>query len=241
MEDAKIWFTHLWANETVRYRWNNNPANSFKAKQASLFHKHKPVISYGFDPINHELDEPMHNGTVSMWEMCAGLLGNVHFTLPLVRNSGGQYVPTTLGSSSSTSYSPYGASTTPNITALENFISQITSDAFHISPFYRHYGMQHLASNSAGCGDYAASFNNPVPNGSTYRFAHSMEPGKVIFCMLHFDMLHFANIFLIGTRTRIIVPLDPGVQFIAHYIKERHPSWHAWECCEGLMLLWVQV
>lgn len=112
-----------------------------------------------------------------MWEMCAGLLGHVHFTLPLVNNSRGQYVPTSLLSDTS-SYSPYTPSTTPNLTALENFMVQITKDAFEVSPFYRHYGMFHLASNSAGCGDYTRQTKtNPVPSGSKYTFSQDVENG----------------------------------------------------------------
>ena len=68
----------------------------------------------------------MHNGTVSMWETCAGLLGHVHFTLPLAKNPLGQYVPTTLTSVNS-GYSPYTPSTTANLTALENFVLQVVS------------------------------------------------------------------------------------------------------------------
>ena len=147
-------------------------------RESSLFHKHKPVVSYGYD----ELDEPMHNGTVSMWEMCAGLLGNIHFTMPLEMNSRGQYVPTTLKSSSRTAYSPYTPSNTPNLTALEDFILQISRDAFEVSPFYRHYGMFHLASDSGGCPDYAwgmqnGSSSNTVPDGSTYTFMQQAEAG----------------------------------------------------------------
>ena len=173
MEDPRIWYGNLWQGEKDRYIWSQNVGHAFKARQSSLFHKHKPVISYGYD----ELDEPWHNGTVSMWEMCTGLLGQVYFTLPLVNNSKGQFVPTTLQSSTS-SYSPYLPSTTPNLTALENFMVQITKDAFELSPFYRHYGMFHLASNSAGCGDYTINMkSNPVPDGSKYTFSQSSEAG----------------------------------------------------------------
>ncbi len=175
MKDAKVWYEHLWEGEKQRFRWSQDPSNSYKARQASLFHRHKPVISYDYD----ELDEPWHNGTVSMWEMCAGLLGHVHFTLPLTKNANGQYVPTTLNSSNA-QYNPYTPSTTPNLTALESFIVQVTKDAFDVSPFYRHYGMYHLASNSAGCGDYAATKTNPVPPKSKYTFEQAIENGHGI-------------------------------------------------------------
>lgn len=174
MHDAQVWFKNIHNDERERYYWSKNDANSFAARESSLFHKHKPVISYGYD----ELDEPMHNGTVSMWEMCAGLLGHVHFTIPLAKNSLGQYVPTTLQSPTS-SYSPYTPSTTPNLTALENFILQVSADAFQVSPFYRHYGMFHLPSNSAGCPDFAAqaSLGNKVPAGSKYTLRQEPELG----------------------------------------------------------------
>ena len=167
-----MWFKHLWKGEADRYVWNKSESHSFLARQASLFHKHKPVVSYGDD----ELDHPLHGGTVSMWEMCAGLLGHVHFTIPLIQNSKGQYVPTTLQAATST-YSPYAESETPNITALEDFMIRITRDAFSHSPFYRHYGMHHLASNSASCGEYASTINNTVPRGSQYTFAAATETG----------------------------------------------------------------
>lgn len=122
MRDADVWFRNILDDERDRYLWSRREGDSFAARESSLFHKHKPVVSYGYD----ELDEPMHNGTVSMWEMCSGLLGNVHFTLPLAKNSRGQYVPTTLLSQTS-SYSPYTPSTTPNVTSLESFILQVNT------------------------------------------------------------------------------------------------------------------
>lgn len=184
MVDADVWFRNMWQNEKDRYNWTNSEAHSFAARESSLFHKHKPVVSYGYD----ELGTPMHNGTVSMWEMCAGLLGHVHFTLPLEKNSRGQYVPTTLKSSSRTAYSPYTPSNTPNLTALEDFIVQISRDAFEISPFYRHYGMFHLASDSAGCPDYANTMQNSssaVPHGSTYTFLQEAEIGHGVSSSYH--------------------------------------------------------
>ena len=212
MVDADVWFRNMWQNEKDRYNWTNSEAHSFAARESSLFHKHKPVVSYGYD----ELGTPMHNGTVSMWEMCAGLLGHVHFTLPLEKNSRGQYVPTTLKSSSRTAYSPYTPSNTPNLTALEDFIVQISRDAFEvhshsnlqhsqslaaihaymgtnasapqISPFYRHYGMFHLASDSAGCPDYANTMQNSssaVPHGSTYTFLQEAEAGHGVSSSYH--------------------------------------------------------
>lgn len=173
MDNPAVWFKNLHQDEKNLYEWSASSEAAFAARQSSLFHKHKPVVSYGDD----ELEEPFHNGTVSMWEMCAGLLGHVHFTMPLTKNAQGQYVPTTLKASSS--YSPYAPSTTPNITSLENFILQVSRDAFEISPFYRHYGMFHLPSNSAGCPDFAAqaAASNPVLNGETYTILQEVEPG----------------------------------------------------------------
>lgn len=164
MADADVWFKNLHPDEKERYRWSKDEVNSHAARESSLFHKHKPVVSYDYD----ELDEPMHNGTVSIWEMCAGLLGNVFFTLPLTKNANGQYVPTTL---TTTSYSPYSSSTTPNLTALEDFIQQISRDAFDVSPFYRHYAMVHLASDSASCPDYSALHEQDA--SSTFSFQQS--------------------------------------------------------------------
>ena len=176
MYDADVWFRNMHKDERERYHWSKDDANSFSARESSLFHKHKPVISYGYD----ELDEPMHNGTVSMWEMCAGLLGHVHFTIPLAKNGRGQYVPTTLQSPTA-SYSPYTPSTTPTLTALENFILQVSTDAFEVSPFYRHYGMFHLPSDSAACPDFAAQAetagSQKVPRGSQYTVRQEPELG----------------------------------------------------------------
>lgn len=122
MRDADTWFRHMDISESSRYVWSDNPANSKSARESSILHRHKPVVSYDED----ELDEPMHNGTVSIWEMCAGLLGQVYFTMPLKKNVHGQYVLSTLMSESSTAYNPYDASSTPNISALEDFILEIS-------------------------------------------------------------------------------------------------------------------
>lgn len=235
MANADVWFRHLPSRERARYEWGKDEAHTMAARDSSLFHRHRPVISYGRD----EVDEPMHNGetlpkrrlplllldvvedaldhlprghgahdddvpvlhkhpepeeleglalarkglhgpvlrlvrrqrvgvqhlappflgrwlldgnalckhcclclslslsveavppqsadpffqttgTVSMWESCGGLLGQVYFTLPLALNSRGQYVPTT-----TPRYSPYEPSSTPNVSALEGFMLQV--------------------------------------------------------------------------------------------------------------------
>ena len=175
MRDANVWFQHLDVAERTRYDWSSDPGNSYSATESSLFHTNAPVVSYGED----ELGEPMSNGTVSMWEMCAGLLGQVYFTLPLKKNSLGQYVPTTLQSDSTTGYSPYTPSKTANISALEDFVMTVSRSAYYASPFYRHYAMRHLASDSAGCPSVAKQVqdSNTVPKGSTYRFKEETEYG----------------------------------------------------------------
>jgi len=142
LEDPNIWFKHLHPDERARYDWSSNPNAAFLAKESSLFHTHKPVVSY----LEDELGEPMQNGTVSMAVMCAGLLGNIFFTLPLTPSSG---IPTTMQDSSS--YSPFTQSSTANITALQEYIVKISRAAFQSSPLYRHYLMHHLATDSAGC------------------------------------------------------------------------------------------
>lgn len=122
MRDPNTWFKHMSAEAKASFDWSRDPAKAKIARDHSLLHKHKPVVSYDDD----ELDEPMHNGTISIWEMCAGMLGQVFFTLPLKKNSFGQYVPTTLMSDSSSSYNPFEGSSTPNVSALEDFMLEIS-------------------------------------------------------------------------------------------------------------------
>jgi hypothetical protein len=152
MADASIWTKYLQPSEKERYRWSQSTSNAYAARESSLFHTSKPVVEYSEKT---ELNEPLTHG-VSMKEMCAGLLGQVYFTLPLTRNAGGQWVPTTLKSMDAY-YSPYTASSTPNITALEDFMLKVSREAFYSSPYYRHYAMRHLASNSTACPSFAAT------------------------------------------------------------------------------------
>lgn len=137
------------ADEKERYKWKESEQNAFAARESGLYHTHKPVVSYDVS----ELAEPLGAGEVSMWLMCAGLLGNVYFTLPLAQNNEGQYVLSTMRESA---YSVYGKSTTPGLTYLEDFVLQASHDALLTSPFYRHYSMHHLPSDSVGCPDVAA-------------------------------------------------------------------------------------
>jgi hypothetical protein len=136
--------------EKRKFAWSKNTSHAYAARESSLFHTNKPVIEYSEKT---ELNEPLATG-VSMKEMCAGLLGQVYFTLPLARNEAGQWVPSTLKSMDAF-YSPYASSATPNISALEDFMLKVSREAFYNSPYYRHHAMRHLASNSTACPSYA--------------------------------------------------------------------------------------
>jgi hypothetical protein len=122
MVDPTVWQTHLPDSERQRYKWSNNMDHAYVARESSLFRTHKPVIEYSEKT---ELNEPLQkegpNANVSMKEMCAGLLGQVYFTIPLAANEKGQWVPTTLQSMDAF-YNPYTGSSTPNITSLEDFM-----------------------------------------------------------------------------------------------------------------------
>jgi hypothetical protein len=186
MVNPNVAYKYLDPDEKQRYRWMENEQHAFAAQESALFHTHRPVVSYGSD----ELGEPLQRGDASLWLMCAGMLGNVFFTLPLRQNDQGQYVLSTMteqsgttsttqtSSSSSTpspaaGYSVYGTSSTPGITALEDFVQRASRDALLTSPFYRHYAMHHLPSDSGGCPDVAKEAErtlNPVRNGSFYTF-----------------------------------------------------------------------
>jgi hypothetical protein len=158
MRDAKTWTTFLDKEELDKMQWSKSPVHAYNARESSLFHTHKPVVSYN----ESELNNPLMNGTVSFKEMCAGLLSQVYFTLPLKQNDLGQYVASTLQSTNAF-YSPFTASQTPNVTALEDFILRISREAFYLSPFYRHYAMRHLASNSSSCPSFTSSLPTTTP------------------------------------------------------------------------------
>lgn len=183
MRDTSVWTTHMNPAELQKFKWSNNSAHSFAAaQQSSLFHTHKPVVEYSEKT---ELNEPLQ---VSMKEMCAGLLSQVFFTIPLSQNANGQWVPSTLKSVDAF-YSPYTASSTPNITALEDFMLKVTKEAFYMSPYYRHYGMRHLASNSTACPTYAAT----VEQQQEHPFAkqgYTVLPETLVSQM---DASYFAN------------------------------------------------
>jgi hypothetical protein len=165
LRDPDVWFRNMHPDEKARYVWSADEADAFAARESSLYHTHKPVIAYD----DSELAEPMHGGTVSIWEMCAGLLGNVYFTLPLAENDLGQWVASTLKSSVGDGYNPFLPSATTNLTALEDFVLRVSRDAFHSSPFYRHYAMHHLPSDSAGCPSVAGAHETSARSHYTFR------------------------------------------------------------------------
>lgn len=149
MQDTSIWTTNYRTSDLAKLKWSNNSAYAYAARESSLFHTHKPVIEYSEKT---ELNEPL---SMSLTEMCAGLLGQVYFTLPLSQNANGQWVPSTLKSTDAF-YSPYTGSATPNITALQDFMLKVSKEAFYSSPYYRHHAMRHLASNSTACTTFAS-------------------------------------------------------------------------------------
>lgn len=66
----------------------------------------------------------------------------VHLTLPLVDGK-----PTTLADA----WDPSAPSSTPNLTRVEEWVTQLTQDAYKQSPLFWHYGARHRPSQSQAC------------------------------------------------------------------------------------------
>ena len=118
-----------------------------------LFDTTKPVSAYDAS----ELGYPFKT---TIWEMCHGLLHQVHFTMPMRDGR-----PTTLDDA----YDPDGASKTINMTYREDFVRRLVSDAYKHSPLYWHYHARHKPSQSAMCKRTAPRWPNSV--NQTF-FAH---------------------------------------------------------------------
>jgi len=101
----------------------------------AMFDTTSPVQAYD----QSELGYPFKT---TVWEMCHGLLQQVHFTMPM---KGG--VPTTLADP----YDPDSLSTTLNMTYREEYVKKLMQDAYKHSPLFWHYQARHKPSASAMC------------------------------------------------------------------------------------------
>ena len=131
--------TTLWTSNDPWLKWDPGADYGWEGAQAALaqdwaaFDTTRPVQSY------QELGVPF--GT-TIWAMCHGLLQQVHLTLPLVNGK-----PTTLGDA----WDPSTPSSTPNLTRIEEWVTQLTQDAYGQSPLWWHYGARHRPSQSQAC------------------------------------------------------------------------------------------
>lgn len=122
------------------FDWATDPAQARAAADHALFDTTRDVVGYS------ELGTPFGaDGDTTIWDMCLGLVGQVHQTLPLNRATGR---PTTLG----TAFNPLsGTSATVNLTYTEDWVRAILADAYAKSPLYWHHSMRHAPSPSTMC------------------------------------------------------------------------------------------
>jgi hypothetical protein len=136
------------------YNWTNDKLQL--PVDHGLFDTTKPVSAYD----SSELGYPFKT---TVWEMCHGLLHQVHFTMPMRYGR-----PTTLDDA----YNPDGSSKTLNMTYREDFVRRLVSDAYKHSPLYWHYHVRHKPSQSAMCQrtaprwESSAAASGPPPPGS---------------------------------------------------------------------------
>jgi len=137
--------------------WLSDPAQASVAQDHALFDTTADVAHYD----TGELGVPL---ATSIWDMCMGLAGQVHHTLPLDRTSG---APTTLGeafSPPSSAASGGWSAATINLTYTEDWIRSLMLDAYARSPLFWHYSMRHTPSPSTMCQRAAEA---PIPTNAT--------------------------------------------------------------------------
>lgn len=90
----------------------------------------------------------------SIWDMCMGLAGQVHYTLPM----GPDGKPTTLPEAFRNPAT--GVSGTINLTYTEEWVQKLLADAYRKSPLYWHHSTRHAPSTSTMCRRTNPSFYN---------------------------------------------------------------------------------
>ena len=138
------WLTYDPGATSFYQGWKSDPAQAATAQDHALFDTTADVVHYD----TGELGVPL---ATSIWEMCMGLAGQVHHTIPLGRSTG---APTTLGEAfNPPSSAPSGgwSSKTLNLTYTEDWIRSLMLDAYGKSPIFWHYSMRHTPSPSTMC------------------------------------------------------------------------------------------
>lgn len=126
---------------TESYTWGDS--DKVTARDLGQFHTADAVLRYDETEVESPLD-------VSIWSLCTGLLGQVYFSVPMRENSNGTWTLKSI--LDSTVFDPMKDTATGSyLNAIERAISQWTEEAYFHSPFYWHYQMQYVPSDSNIC------------------------------------------------------------------------------------------
>ena len=127
------------AGAPAAFDWSTSDTQAHMAADHALFDTTNDVVAY------NELGTPF---VTNIWEMCLGLVGQVHHTLPLDLGTGR---PTTLGTAFNPTAAGGAQSSTVNLTYTEDWVRALLTDAYARSPLFWHHSARHAPSPSTMC------------------------------------------------------------------------------------------